>query len=245
MFNAGIFKRGFESVEQAQKERQMQSSGRDTIYDFFLKDGQEAPIRFLNDEPISFLGHTCKVGKLPKIFVCTDDAECLGCKQPDSFDPSKPNKASLKVAFLVLDGTVIEKDEMVDGKPTGKKVQYTDQIKVMVRGISDAAGIQKAKEMYGLLDTPYVCSKSGKKNPYTFFPALKGLKGKDPEFWSPEPLSDEAKSKLIEKLPEKYREIAKGEDGFAGVLMELFKPFGYGMDNNKVEIEEPTSLTRY
>ena len=236
-----IFKKGFESVENMKQEQQ--ASKGNGIYDFYVKDKEDALMRFLTDEPIAFKAHTIKVGKAPRVFVCTEDADCLGCKQPDSFDMSKPNKASVKAAFLVLDGREVERDEKENGQPTGKKVQYTDQIKVMVRGISDAAGIQKAKEMYGLLDTPYVCSKSGKKNPYTFFPALKGLKGKDPEFWSPEPLSDEAKAKLIEKLPEKYREIAKGEDGFYGVLYELFKP--YGFDNSVGnEVEEPTALTR-
>ena len=40
-----------------------------------------------------------------------------------------------------------------------------------------------------------------------------------------------------------YREIAKGEDGFYGVLYELFKP--YGFDNSVGnEVEEPTALTR-
>ena len=54
---------------------------------------------------------------------------------------------------------------------------------------------------------------------------------------------DSSLAYCIEKINEKYREIAKGEDGFYGVLYELFKP--YGFDNNVGgEVEEPTALTR-
>ena len=236
-----IFKKGFESVENMKQEQQ--ASKGNGIYDFYVKDKEDALMRFLTDEPIAFKAHTIKVGKAPRVFVCTEDENCLGCKQPDSFDMSKPNKASVKAAFLVLDGREVERDEKIDGQPTGKKVKYTDQIKVMVRGVTDVANIQMQKQKYGLLNRTFTCSKRGVKNPYTFDRNDDCPQGKDPKFWSQDALSEEAINELIEKLPEKYREIAKGEDGFYGVLYELFKP--YGFDNNVGgEVEEPTTLTR-
>lgn len=236
-----VFKKGFESVENMKQEQQ--ASKGNGIYDFYVKDKEDALMRFLTDEPIAFKAHTIKVGKAPRVFVCTEDENCLGCKQPDSFDMSKPNKASVKAAFLVLDGREVERDEKVDGQPTGKKVKYTDQIKVMVRGVTDVANIQMQKQKYGLLNRTFTCSKRGIKNPYTFDRNDGCPEGKDPKFWSQGELSAEALNELIEKLPEKYREIAKGEDGLYGVLYELFKP--YGFDNSVgTEVEEPTALTR-
>ena len=236
-----VFKKGFESVENMKQEQQ--ASKGNGIYDFYVKDKEDALMRFLTDEPIAFKAHTIKVGKAPRVFVCTEDADCLGCKQPDSFDMSKPNKASVKAAFLVLDGREGERDEKIDGQPTGKKVKYTDQIKVMVRGVTDVANIQMQKQKYGLLNRTFTCSKRGIKNPYTFDRNDGCPQGKDSKFWSNGALSEEAINELIEKLPEKYREIAKGEDGFYGVLYELFKP--YGFDNSVGnEVEEPTALTR-
>ena len=236
-----IFKKGFESVENMKQEQQ--ASKGNGIYDFYVKDKEDALMRFLTDEPIAFKAHTIKVGKAPRVFVCTEDENCLGCKQPDSFDMSKPNKASVKAAFLVLDGREVERDEKIDGQPTGKKVKYTDQIKVMVRGVTDVAKIQMQKQKYGLLNRTFTCSKRGVKNPDTFDRNDDFPQGKDPKFWSQGALREEAINELIEKLPEKYREIAKGEDGFYGVLYELFKP--YGFDNNVGgEVEEPTTLTR-
>ena len=103
--------------------------------------------------------------------------------------------------------------------------------------------IQMQKQKYGLLNRTFTCSKRGIKNPYTFDRNDDCPQGKDPKFWSNGALSEEAINELIEKLPEKYREIAKGEDGFYGVLYELFKP--YGFDNSVGnEVEEPTALTR-
>ena len=51
--------------------------------------------------------------------------------------------------------------------------------------------------------------------------------------------SEEAIDKLIEKLPEKYREMAKGEGGFYAVLQSLFVPYG-----EVPVVEEAQGLTR-
>lgn len=158
----GFFNRGIEATQKLADAHKASFSS-NGIYDFYVKDGQEALMRFLTDEPVSFMAHNIKVGKAPRTFVCTGDADCQGCKQADSFDPTKPNKPVVRAAYLVLDGTITEKDEMQDGKPTGKKVQYTDQIKVMVRGTSDIAAIERCKEKYGLLGRAYYVSKMVKR----------------------------------------------------------------------------------
>ena len=238
MFNPNLFQTGFDKV-QSMDAMSKASGGSKGIYDFYVKDGQETLVRFLTDKPVAFKAHTIKVGKAPKVFICTGDENCLGCKQPDSFDVSKPNKASVKAAFLVLDGSIVEKDEVVNGQPTGKKVQYTDQIKVMVRGVNDIAVIQRNAEKYGLLNRAYYCSKQGQKNPYTFDRVDGCPEGKDAELWSQGELTPQAMEKIINSLPEKYREMAKGENGLYEVLYSLFTPFGA-----TPEIEEPKGLTR-
>ena len=149
---------------------------------------------------------------------------------------------------LFVDGTITEKDEMQDGKPTGKKVQYTDQIKVMVRGTSDIAAIERCKEKYGLLGRAYYVSKNGKKNPYAFDRADGCPHGKDEEFWGQHELSAEAIEKLMEKLPEKYRDLARQEGGFYNVIEALFTPYGVSSDSEEIpfatSVEEPQSLNR-
>ena len=72
-----VFKKGFESVENMKQEQQ--ASKGNGIYDFYVKDKEDALMRFLTDEPIAFKAHTIKVGKAPRVFVCTDDENCLGC----------------------------------------------------------------------------------------------------------------------------------------------------------------------
>lgn len=237
MRNNSLFRKGFQAVNEMSEEARA-NSGRTGIYDFYVKDGEEKLMRFLTDEPLSFKAHTIKVGKVPRVFVCTEDASCKGCQQPDSFDSTKMNKASIKSAFLVLDGTVTTRDEVVNGQPTGKKLEYTDQIRVMVRGTSDVAAIQRNKEKYGLLDRCYSVTKNGQKNPYNFDRLDDCPEGKDPLFWSKAPLTEEAKQKLIEKLPEKYQELAKGEDGFMAVLESLFTSYG-----EVAEVAEATEMT--
>lgn len=238
MFNQGFFKMGFDNVVAMDSASKATSSSKG-IYDFYVKDGQETLMRFLTDKPVAFKAHTIKVGKAPKVFICTEDEHCLGCQQADSFDPTKPNRASVKAAFLVLDGSEVEKDEVVNGQPTGKKIKYTDQIKVMVRGVNDIAVIQHNAERYGLLNRAYYCAKHGQKNPYTFDRVDGCPQGKDSEFWSQGELSQEAIDKLIEKLPEKYKEMAQGENGFYEVLYSLFTPYGA-----TPQVEEAKGLTR-
>lgn len=243
----GFFNRGIEATQKLADAHKASFSS-NGIYDFYVKDGQEALMRFLTDEPVSFMAHNIKVGKAPRTFICTGDAECQGCKQADSFDPTKPNKPVVRAAYLVLDGTVTEKDEMQDGKPTGKKVQYTDQIKIMVRGTNDIAAIERCKEKYGLLGRAYYVSKNGKKNPYAFDRVDGCPHGKDEELWGQHELSAETIEKLIEKLPEKYRDLARQEGGFYNVIEALFTPYGVSSDSTEVpaatEVEEPQSLSR-
>ena len=98
---SNLFKLGFEDVKAMDAEAKAVSSNRG-IYDFYVKDGQETLMRFLPDQPVAFKAHTIKVGKAPRVFVCTEDENCLGCKQPDSFDATKMNKASVKAAFTCV-----------------------------------------------------------------------------------------------------------------------------------------------
>ena len=50
-----IFKKGFESVENMKQEQQ--ASKGNGIYDFYVKDKEDALMRFLTDEPIAFKAH--------------------------------------------------------------------------------------------------------------------------------------------------------------------------------------------
>ena len=54
--------------------------------------------------------------------------------------------------------------------------------------------------------------------------------------------------KLIEKLPEGYRDLARQEGGFYNVIEALFTPYGVSSDSEEIpfatSVEEPQSLNR-
>ena len=61
----GMFQRGYDA-SRAEKERQdkaRENMGK-KLFRFFIKeDGEEADLRFLNEEPVNFKEHNIKVGE--------------------------------------------------------------------------------------------------------------------------------------------------------------------------------------
>lgn len=151
-------KRGFKAVKQEAERREEEKKNRvgKLWRVFFPKDADdefEIPIRFLTDEPICFYEHTKFINGKVSNHTCTGD----GC--PHCADGDKPRFVG---AFLVIDRTEFEYDERdSNGNKTGKKVQGKDRLKLIVRGQTDLASLDRLNSKYGLLDRDWAVYKTG------------------------------------------------------------------------------------
>lgn len=182
-------KRGFKAVKQEEKRREEERKNRQGKLwrVFFPKnadDDFEIPIRFLTDEPICYYEHTKNVAGKWQNYLCVGE----GC--PHCADGDKPRFVG---AFLVIDRTEFEYDEKDDkGNKTGKKIQGKDRLKLLVRGQTDLASLDRLNSKYGLLDRDWAVYKTG-SGTSTKWNFDRG----DVDEWTEEELQN--------ILPEKYR----------------------------------------
>lgn len=151
---AKLFGRGFGVMEERIKEKEMlQESRKGKLYRFFFgKNVSEAEISFLTEEPICFQEHNIKNGEQYLQVTCIGNG-CPYCKE------GKPRDV---FAWLIVDHSSFEAkvyDE--NGVDTGKKKTVKDRIKLLVRGMTDAASLKRLSEKYRLTDRPYTVTKSG------------------------------------------------------------------------------------
>lgn len=151
---ANIFKRGYEAAREEKKrqdERREQLGKR--LFRFFLKDdGDEARVRFLTEEPVTFNEHNIKSvkgGKETYNSVLCDSKNCRYCADGD--------KPSFKGAFLIFDYTPFE---VKDDK--GKKKTVKGSVKLYVAGSKVLAQLDRISSKYGLTEREYEISRSGK-----------------------------------------------------------------------------------
>lgn len=182
-------KRGFKAVKQEEKRREEERKNRQGKLwrVFFPKnadDDFEIPIRFLTDEPICYYEHTKNVAGKWQNYLCVGE----GC--PHCADGDKPRFVG---AFLVIDRTEFEYDERDNkGNKTGKKIQGKDRLKLLVRGQTDLASLDRLNSKYGLLDRDWAVYKTG-SGTSTKWNFDRG----DVDEWTEEELQN--------ILPEKYR----------------------------------------
>jgi hypothetical protein len=182
-------KRGFKAVKEEEKRREEERKNRQGKLwrVFFPKnagDDFEIPIRFLTDEPICYYEHTKNVAGKWQNYLCTGE----GC--PHCADGDKPRFVG---AFLVIDRTEFEYDERDDkGNKTGRKLKGKDRLKLLVRGQTDLASLDRLNSKYGLLDRDWAVYKTG-SGTSTKWNFDRG----DVDEWTEEELQN--------ILPEKYR----------------------------------------
>lgn len=151
-------KRGFKAVKEEERRREQAREQRQGKLwrVFFPKEADdefEIPIRFLTDEPICYYEHTKYVNGKVSNYTCTGD----GC--PHCADGDKPRFVG---AFLVIDRTEFEYDERDDkGNKTGKKIKGKDRLKLLVRGQTDLASLDRLNSKYGLLDRDWTVYRTG------------------------------------------------------------------------------------
>ena len=97
----GMFKKGYTAVrEEKQRQDENREKAGKNLWRFFLSnDGDEADVRFLTEEPVTFYEHTVKGMRNGKevydTIVCSGDSNCSLCASGD--------KPTFKGAFLIWD----------------------------------------------------------------------------------------------------------------------------------------------
>ena len=187
---AKLFGRGFSVMDERIKEKEMmQESRKGKLYRFFFgKNDNEAEISFLTEEPICFQEHNIKSGETYMSVTCVGEG-CPYCKE---------SKARDVFAWLVVDHRSYEAKVYDENNvDTGKKKTVKDRIKLLVRGMTDAASLKRLSEKYGLTDRPYTVTKTGtgKNTKWDF------------DRGEPREMTSKRISEYREQLPEKLRSL--------------------------------------
>ena len=188
----GLFKKGYNAVRE---EKQRQDENREKmgkqLWKFFLsKDGEEATVRFLTEEPINFYEHTIKSVRNGKerydSVICTHDlGECSLCDSGD--------KPSFKGAFLIYDKRPYEYTDKNGKKQTGK-----GQLRLYVQGARVLSQLDRLSERYGLTNRDYIITRSGSGTSTTYM------------FDRGDDVSKLTEAEITNMLPEKLREQYDG-----------------------------------
>lgn len=147
-----IFSRGFDNAKKNEEKQKQQSSG-SQIWRLFLKDdGDEAPLIFLNEQPVNFYEHSVLKKRNGKDFyenkICTG-SDCDLCDDG--------NRPSPKSAWLVIDQREVEYTDK-----EGKKQTIENQIRLLVQGTKFASICDRFSKKYGLTDREWTLVRMGK-----------------------------------------------------------------------------------
>lgn len=194
-----IFAKGYE-VSRREKEKQDQAReniGKRLFRFFLAKDGDEADLIFLTEEPINFHEHTVKSSRNGKevyeTYTCSGD-DCEFCNDGD--------RPSYKGAFLVYDTRSYETTDK-----NGKKKTVKGSVKLFVYGTKIVSQLDRLSSKYGLSNRVITMIRlgSGTSTTYTF------------ERGDKKSLTEaEIKNMLPEKLRDEY-------DGSEDSLYEIVK----------------------
>lgn len=147
-------RRGYKAVKEEEERREKaREEMRGKLWRlFFPKNADEdfeIPVVFLTDEPLCYREHTVNVGGKISQYTCTEDDNCPYC--------AEGNKPRFVGAFLVVDRSEFE----VKDKQTGKTRKVKDRLKLLVRGTTDLAKLERLNKKYGLLDKEFNIFKTG------------------------------------------------------------------------------------
>lgn len=190
----GLFKRGYGAVreEKQRQDENREKSGRQLWRFFLSKDGDEATIRFLTEEPINFFEHTVRVIRGGKErydnVICTADlGECSLCEQGD--------KPIFRGAFLIYDKRPFEYTDKSGKKQTGE-----GQLKLYVQGARVLSQLDRLSDRYGLTNRDYILTRSGTGTSTTYM------------FDRTDDVSKLTVAEITNMLPEKLREMYNGTE---------------------------------
>jgi hypothetical protein len=192
IFMGNPFKsRGFKAFREEEEKRKKQAEQRrGKLFRFLLKDGEkDVPILFLTNEPVLFQEHQwLDKGKVYNV-TCTGDNDCEECV--------RGHRPSYRGAFLIVDRREYEQDERdAKGNKTGKKIKVKDRLRLLIRGATDMAKLDRIEERYGLMSRQYFVTKVGSGNTTSY-----EFDRSDRE----DKLTSKQIATFLSQLPEKYR----------------------------------------
>lgn len=149
-----LFERGFKAAREDKERIDKEKKNRESkLYDFFLsKDGDEADVVFLTEEPVNYYGHNVPRKAGNKTYF--DFIPCIGDDCPYCEDGDRP---SYKGAFLIIDTRPYEYED----KKSGKKKVIDAQIKRFSRPSGDVGQLDRISTKYGLAGRLVNIYKSG------------------------------------------------------------------------------------
>lgn len=212
------FKRGYTAVkEEVKRQEENREKMGKTLWRFFLsKDGDEAQIRFLTEEPITFYEHTVKGSVNGKEKY--DNVVCIGEDCPLCNEGDRP---SFKGAFLIWDKRPYEYTDR-----EGKKQKGEGQLRLYVAGTKVLSQLERLSERYGLTDRDYIITRagSGTSTSYMFDRSDEVHKLTEAEI----------KNMLTDKLKEKYNGTLDSLYSIVEEQIEILANIGADEDDEPV-----------
>lgn len=216
-----VFNRGYKAVrEEKERQEREREKRKNYIPRFFLaNDGDEADVRFLTEEPITFYEHTIKTKKNGKDFF--ENVVCSGKNCPYCEEGDRP---SFKGAFLIIDRRTYEDRE-------GNEKSNT--VKLFVQGTKVLSQLDRISQKYGLSnrDVTIIRLGSGQNTTYTI---EKGEK-------------EELTAKEIENfLPDNLRSMYDGtEESLYKIVETILETMTVGnneAEDDDEELKEPETI---
>lgn len=215
----GMFKKGYTAVrEEKQRQDENREKAGKNLWRFFLtNDGDEADVRFLTEEPVTFYEHTIKSVRNGKeaydTVVCNGD-DCSLCANGD--------KPTFKGAFLIWDMRPYEYTDKDGKKQTGK-----GQLRLYVQGARVLSQLDRISSKYGLSNRTITIVRLGKGTNTTYTIEKGDEEGK---------LSQ---AEIKNMLPEKLRDSYNGTmDSLYSIIEDCLSNSLSDSANNSEEDEE-------
>ena len=219
----GMFKKGYTAVrEEKQRQDENREKAGKNLWRFFLSnDGDEADVRFLTEEPVTFYEHTVKGMRNGKEVydnvVCSGDSNCSLCASGD--------KPTFKGAFLIWDMRPVEYTDK-----DGKKQKGKGQLRLYVQGARVLSQLDRISSKYGLTNRTITIVRLGKGTSTTYTIEKGDEEGK---------LSQ---AEIKNMLPEKLREMYNGTaDSLYSIIEQCLSNSISGSANNDEDDDEEYS----
>lgn len=157
---ATMFKRGFKAVKEEsvrQEENRKKMNG--NLWKFFLaKDGDEADITFLTEQPINYYEHNIKSHRNGKEIYESIPCVGEGCKHCANGD-----RPTFKSAWLVVD----HRENKYTDKD-GKQQVTKDNVRLFIYGTKIASQLDRIASKYGILNRTVNMVRMGKGTSTTY-----------------------------------------------------------------------------
>lgn len=208
-------KRGFNAIKEEEARREkVKELKKGKIFRFFVPKGmKDIPVTFLTEEPINFWEHT-----VPQAGGRFLTVPCVG----EGCSHCETGKPSFKSAWLLIDHTEYSyKDQ------AGKEVTGKDRIKLLVRGMTDAAILENKSAKFGLMKYDWTVTKVGTGTSSSM------------QFERGERLALTAKQleAIMNQLPEQLRDL----DPYDIVEMQIMGDLEVGNTSTPAKAEEAIS----